>query len=179
MALAYMVHAPSDPFAAFFGPPGGCGSDLWGELLDRRCKRPRTPTPTARLGRVEVLPHPDAEGGSVVRMELPGFGKEDTSVELKDDVLTVTAQKGAPPANTGGEGADTKAPEDNKGKEREQATADDDARAPHVRVQRSWRLPEGTDPSDVTAVQADGVLTLTIAPPKTREEPEAVRIEIA
>ena len=213
--LAYAVH---DPLAAFFDfdvverhEPAACRG---GRARGRNCGHgrgrcgPHASTRrahafTPRIGRVDVRPDPHAAGGHVLRVELPGFTKEETAVEVREDLLTITAEHGLADEAKGGEKATDKgkqkaeaddayvqvdaqakndnADEDHAMDEHQDADADEDAElpSPHVRVQRSWTLPEGIDASAIKAEQEHGVLTVTIPAPKAKEEPAPVRVPIA
>ena len=170
-------------------------------ILAARARRAHAFTP--RIGRVDVRPDPHAAGGHVLRVELPGFTKEETAVEVREDLLTITAEHGLADEAKGGEKATDKgkqkaeaddayvqvdaqakndnADEDHAMDEHQDADADEDAElpSPHVRVQRSWTLPEGIDASAIKAEQEHGVLTVTIPAPKAKEEPAPVRVPIA
>jgi HSP20 family protein len=89
-----------------------------------------------------------------VRAELPGFRKEDVSVEIEDEVLTVTAHQKSEAQ-----------PEQEKG-----AT-------PEFRVTRAISLPENLDHEKVQAAYQNGVLTVTLG---KREEvkPKQIAIEV-
>ncbi len=92
--------------------------------------------------------------------ELPGFNKEDINIDLKNDVLTISASHS--------ENNDEK---DNNGKyiRRERRSSS---------YQRSFRV-EGLKPEDIIAQYRNGVLTVTL--PKKEaipEKEEAARIEV-
>jgi HSP20 family protein len=91
----------------------------------------------------------------VVRAELPGFRKEDLSLDLADGLLTITGhQKTA--EKTG---------------ENNQAEA-----TPEQRVTRAITLPENVNVEKIAAAYENGVLTVTL--PK-REEAKPRQIAIA
>ncbi len=92
--------------------------------------------------------------------ELPGFNKEDIKIDLKNDVLTISASHS--------ENSDEK---DDKGKyiRRERRSSS---------YQRSFRV-DGLKPEDIIAQYRNGVLTVNI--PKKEaipEKEEAARIEV-
>jgi HSP20 family protein len=97
----------------------------------------------------------ETEGDLVYAFDLPGVAEEDISVELHDDVLTVTAQR-----------------------ERSEERAEDG----FVRFERRFGsfsravgVPQGTSEDGVKADYRDGVLELRVAKP---EETKPRRIEI-
>ena len=86
--------------------------------------------------------------------ELPGFNKEDINIEVKDDVLTITAKHE--------ENADQK---DDNGKcvRKERRSSS---------FQRSFSV-EGLKPEDIKAQYRNGVLTLTVPKKEVIEQKEA------
>ena len=92
--------------------------------------------------------------------ELPGFNKEDIKIDLKNDVLTISASH-----------SENKDEKDDNGKyiRRERRSSS---------YQRSFRV-EGLKPEDIIAQYRNGVLTVTL--PKKEaipEKEEAARIEV-
>ncbi len=92
--------------------------------------------------------------------ELPGFNKEDIKIDLKNDVLTISASH-----------SENKDEKDDNGKyiRRERRSSS---------YQRSFRT-EGLKPEDIIAQYRNGVLTVTL--PKKEalpEREEAARIEV-
>ena len=93
-----------------------------------------------------------------LRAELPGFAKEDISVEVADGILTVT----------GHQKAETKS--DKK----------DQEAAPTVqerRVSRAISLPENLDVAKIQAAYENGVLTVTL-PKREEVKPKQIAIEV-
>jgi HSP20 family protein len=89
-----------------------------------------------------------------VRAELPGFRKEDISVEVADGLLTVTGHRKT----------------DSKGKENGTATQES-------RVSRAVTLPEHLKLDKIHATYENGVLTVKL--PKTEEvKPKQIAIEV-
>ena len=92
--------------------------------------------------------------------ELPGFNKEDIKIDLKNDVLTISASH-----------SENKDEKDNNGKyiRRERRSSS---------FQRSFRV-DGLKPEDIIAQYRNGVLTVSL--PKKEaipEKEEAARIEV-
>ncbi|SFB95814.1 Hsp20/alpha crystallin family protein [Butyrivibrio sp. YAB3001] len=92
--------------------------------------------------------------------ELPGFNKEDISIDLKNDILTISATH-----------SDNKDEKDNEGKyiRRERRSSS---------YQRSFHV-EGLKPDDIIAQYRNGVLTVSIPKKEALPEKEEVtRIEV-
>lgn len=98
------------------------------------------------------------EDGYVLEADLPGFEKKDIGIELKDDVLTIKAQRHSEV-------------EDNNKKEN------------YVRIERSYGSYErsfdvsGIDTEKITAKYENGVLSLAM-PEKEPVLPETKTLEI-
>jgi len=90
----------------------------------------------------------------VVRAELPGFRKEDLSVEVADGILTVT------------------------GHQKTEVTADKEKKSTQERkVSRSISLPEHLQADKITANYEAGILTVKL--PKSEEvKPKQIAIEV-
>ena len=86
----------------------------------------------------------------VLSAELPGFGKENVSIEVNKDTLTFSAEKGVEEEEKG---------EDYLHRERTYSAS-----------QRTINFPEGVDPSKVEASMNNGVLE--IIAPKKKLKPE-------
>jgi HSP20 family protein len=93
-----------------------------------------------------------------VRAELPGFRKEDISVEVADGILTVTGHQ------------KTEAKSDKKEKESASATQE-------RRVSRAISLPENLDVDKIHAAYENGVLTVTL-PKREEVKPKQIAIEV-
>ena len=91
-----------------------------------------------------------------VRAELPGFRKEDISVEVADGILTVTGHQ--------------KTASDKKGKEN--ATTIQERR-----VSRAIALPENLVLDKIQATYENGVLTVTL-PKREEVKPKQIAIEV-
>jgi len=95
----------------------------------------------------------EGEKEVVVRVELPGFAREEVKVEMLNGRLAIEAEH-KPPT----EGAAAKPEEE------------------HIRVRRAFTLPEGINPEGVEAMYRNGILEVHL--PRT---PEATprRIEVS
>jgi len=92
----------------------------------------------------------------VLRADLPGLGRDDVSIEIKDNVLTVSGQREA-------EHEDRR-----EGYHRIERS--------HGAFSRSVTLPRGVDPAAVSAGFEKGVLEVRIPKPEERK-PHRVEIE--
>ena len=102
----------------------------------------------------------------VLKADLPGLAEGDVTLEVEDNVLTVSGERrpGHTPPTGGG--------------------SDEDKREGYVRVERSYgafrrslTLPEGIDPEGVTARFDKGVLEVRIPKPEERK-PRRVAIQV-
>ena len=99
------------------------------------------------------------DDGYLITADLPEVAKEDAHVVVKDGVLTISG-------------------------ERKRESEEEDKKRKYHRVERSFgryersfRVPEGVDPSKIQADFKDGVLKVSM--PKGKEpEPEEHRIEV-
>ena len=91
----------------------------------------------------------------IVNAELPGVKKDDISIDVKNNILTISGER----------------------KDEEDVNEDNFFRKERFygKFQRSFTLPENVDPDQVDAAYKDGVLEVKI--PKT-EESSAKKIEI-
>jgi len=99
----------------------------------------------------------ETESHYVLRADLPGLGEEDVSIELDDNVLTVSGERKA---------------------------EHQDKREGFVRIERAFggfrrslTLPEGVNPETVTATFDKGVLAVRIPKPEERK-PRRVAIQV-
>lgn len=109
------------------------------------------------LAAMRVDIHED-ESGYEITAELPGVRKDDISVTLNNDVLTISASK------------ETETEKKKKGKviRRERTSGT---------FTRSFTITDGVNADDIKANFTDGVLTLNL-PKASKEEPETRRIDI-
>ena len=100
----------------------------------------------------------EKDGGYTLTAELPGFKKEDISIDIDKDCLTIAA-------------------------ERKDESEDEDKERNYVRRERFYGSysrsfnVKGIDTEAINASYADGILTLTM-PSKTPETPPTRRLEI-
>ena len=101
----------------------------------------------------------EKEGNYILQAELPGFNKEDINIDLKDDILTVSASH-----------KEEKKEEDEKTryirKERHSAS-----------YSRSFRVANVT-PEDISASYKNGILEVTFPKRESLPEKETKKIEI-
>lgn len=94
----------------------------------------------------------------ILEAELPGFKKEDISIDIDKDCLTISAER--------------KSEEEEENKESNFVRRE----RYYGSFRRSFNL-KGIDAENITASYTDGILTLTM-PEKTPEIPAARRLEI-
>ena len=110
----------------------------------------------------------ERESGIVVHANVPGFAKQDVSVEFHEGVLTIAAQRGAPgcaPGCCGDEKAARRAAGRTVVRER-----------PVSNVRRAIAMPERVTGEGIAAELADGVLTVTL-PYAARAVPKRISID--
>ena len=143
-------------------------NDLFDEMDDffndgffgRTCRTPRTAQQfdsMSGLMRTDVI---EKENAYQLEAELPGFNKEDISIDLKNDTLTISASH-----NENNDEKDS----DGKYIRRERRSSS---------YQRSFHV-EGLKPEDIIAQYRNGVLTVNL--PKKEaipEKEEAIKIEV-
>ena len=95
--------------------------------------------------------------GIVLKVELPGIGKDDVSVEIKDNVLTLKGERLLDPQI-----------KDEHYYRKERAFG---------KFQRSFSLQEAIQPERIKATFKDGVLTIEIPRPE-EEKPKQVTVKI-
>ncbi len=134
--------------------------DPWGELsaLQQDVNHLLGRQVPSRAG--GLIPPIDAfrtEEGLVVRIELPGMRPEDVDVSVNDQTLTIAGER------------------------KVEAGVSEDSWVRRERAvgafERSFSLPEGTDPSAITASFDLGVLELHIPHPPERR-PHKVQVEV-
>jgi HSP20 family protein len=134
--------------------------DPWGELaaLQRDVSQLMSRGHTVQQRSGVVVPPIDAyrtPEGLVVTAELPGVSPDQVEVSVQEGVLTISGQREP----------STEVAEDSWVR-RERA---------YGSFERSFSLPEGTDPSKITASFEHGVLELTIPEPAERQ-PQRIQV---
>jgi HSP20 family protein len=146
-----------DPFGEMdlfesFGPLAEMRWPRLSRLMEEMWGHPRA---AGGAGMAPAMDVTENESAYVVSVELPGVAKEDVSVELHDDVLTIRGEKKS---------------EREEKKERRRWVE-----RRYGSFSRSFTLPRNAAGDRVDAAFKDGVLTLTI--PKTEEsKPKTVKI---
>jgi HSP20 family protein len=125
---------------------GGIDRDVWGDTSDEGA--------ALWSPAVEVLEKGDK---LVVRAEIPGVAKDDVSIDVSDDVLTIQGERRQESEDRG------------EGFYRSERS--------YGRFLRTIPLPEGTDPEKAEARFNDGVLEVTLPAPK-REQKRGRKIAI-
>ena len=128
----------------------------------------------------------------VIDAELPGVPKEGITIQVKDDILTISGKK-----ETKKEWDDIQMNEQNKeeskkeeskkeeSKKEEKEQTKEEKKKPichymersYGSFQRSYALPEHVDPATIKAACKDGILTITI-PKVKKQEPQVHAITI-
>ncbi len=120
-----------------------------------------TPTPANGTTFRRWIPAMDlveTESSYVLKADLPGLSESDVTIELDDNVLTISGERKA---------------------------EHEDRKAGYYRVERSYgsfrrslTLPEGVDPEAVKATFENGVLDVTVPKP-AQQEPRKVQITVS
>jgi len=129
--------------------------NFWKDL-DQLSEGLLSPVVTPRVDVAETKDHYE------LTAELPGFRKDDVTVQVKDGVLELTAQTDAGPAEDSAQTEPRWLL-----KERRQA-----------KYHRSFRLPRDVDGDSIEAAFRDGLLVLTL-PKKEDAKPRVVVIKAA
>merc|ERR1712023_344420 len=166
MALSMFYDDPFFRAPAFFSVPAICRSSGPCSGFSRG------------LGRAEVTKGDEVDS-YVIRVELPGFAKEDTSLSVTNNRLTVEASRGKKETADAAKTTENAPAEDNT----EKAAAGEpspvkNARQRYTVFKRSWDLMEGVPADKIEAEQRDGILTIRVPAP-IRNEPEVKTIAIA
>jgi HSP20 family protein len=85
----------------------------------------------------------------VLRADLPGLSKDDVTIEVKDDVLTLSGER--------------------RGEHEEKAEGYYRVERAFGRFSRSLTLPQGVEPDSIDAEFTDGVLEVRIPKPEERK----------
>ena len=99
----------------------------------------------------------ETENEFVLRADLPGMGEDDVSIELQDDVLTISGER--------------------KSEHTERKEGYHRVERAYGSFARTLTLPAGTDPQAINASFDRGVLEVRIAKP-AESQPHKVKIEV-
>jgi HSP20 family protein len=99
----------------------------------------------------------ESEGEFILRADLPGLGEDDVTIEVADDVLTISGER--------------------KAQHEERKEGYHRVERAYGAFTRSLTLPEGVDPEAVEASFERGVLEVRIPKPEQRE-PRRVSISV-
>ena len=102
----------------------------------------------------------ETEDSYELDVDLPGFKKDEVSIDLKDGYLTISAAKGLD--------KDEKAPEGKYIRQERYTGA----------CSRSFYVGTDLQPKDVSAKFTDGILELTFPKEAPKKEPDVTRVEI-
>ena len=131
----------------------------------------------------------ETETSFVIDAELPGVPKDAISIQVKDDILTISGKKETKKEWDDIEMKEDKKEEDkkeeDKKEEEKKKIKKEDKKKPichymersYGSFQRSYALPEHVDPATIKAACKDGILTITI-PKVKKEEPKIHAITI-
>lgn len=106
--------------------------------------------------------------------ELPGFNKEDISIDLKEDILTITAKHPGEKAASDKESTENKA--DDTAVEVENEIHYIHKERKNCNYKRSFNV-KGIDVSGIKANYTNGILELVL-PKITPKEPEKIKIDV-
>ena len=127
--------------------------------LSREVDRRLTPSPSV----ASFAPPADVyvtEQDVTVTMDVPGLRADDLTIEVQEDLLTVRGERKL---------STVMSADENQGRVWQRLERG------FGRFERVLRVPQGLDPDRVTALVADGVLTLRIPRPETRR-PRRIQI---
>ncbi len=158
---AMMANAMRSPTASCCGTRGPGESE---------CRTDGESTTQIEASRLPIDIH-EENGSFVITASVPGFRKDQISVEVKDGVLTIAATNTVERQDSSGTDEATAASPANTKKwyRRERRT---------VNWARSLRLSEGVTGEGTTATLKDGILTVTIPQPRKVEVPSGIKIDV-
>lgn len=116
--------------------------------------------PSASPEKTSFVPRADISENETqfrVELEIAGFAESDVNIQLKDDVLSVSAEK-----------AEEKSEEKDAYFKRERHTGG---------FKRTFRLPKSVDKENIQASLEHGVLTLAL-PKREEEQPKEIKISL-
>ena len=129
--------------------------DIYGN--NRVAKRDQGNMPMATMGWAPVVDMRETDNAFLIHAELPGIKKEDLSLALHGDVLTLSGERCE------------KKKEDNERVHRVERS--------YGKFSRTFTLPKNADHNNIQATHDNGVLELTI-PKVAPVKPEARKIDI-
>ena len=99
----------------------------------------------------------ETDGGFEIALEVPGIDSKDLSLEVKDNVLTVSGER--------------------KVEEKEEGKNFVKVERSHGKFSRAFRLPDNTDEKRIKADCKNGVLTVSVPKAETGE-PKSLKIKV-
>lgn len=130
--------------------------DLMAPFLPMRTFFPRTLSELpARAPLVDLI---EEDNQYIIRIELPGFDKEDVDIELNKDILMIKAEK--------------------KSEEEEKSENYLHRERSYASCQRTINFPKEVDPSNVEGTLKNGVLELKIPMKEPKPEERMTKVKI-
>ena len=124
--------------------------------LDRAFQRGTSNGDGRQVGWMPAVDVEQTDDSIVLKMDLPGMGREDISIEAKNQTLTISGER------------------------REEREEEHEGYYTRERVfgrfTRTFMLPEGVSPDDIEASFRDGVLTVRLPRPR-EEQPKPIEIK--
>ncbi len=150
-----------------------CGTRASGESESQAQTQEQSRTdlatePQTAASRLPIDIH-EENGRFVITASVPGFRKDQISVEVKDGMLTIAATNTVVRQESSGADEATAAANAKKWYRRERRT---------MNWERSLRLSEGVTGEGTTAELKDGVLTVTIPQPRQVAVPSGIKIDV-
>ena len=115
---------------------------------------------SSRFAAAPLAPKTDiseTDKGFEIALEVPGIDSKELSLEVKDNILTVSGER--------------------KFEEKEEGKNFVKVERSHGKFSRAFRLPDGTDEKRITADCKNGVLTVTV-PKSEAKEPKSLKIQV-
>jgi HSP20 family protein len=157
-----LSNAAAEILKAAFGAPSDAARSAE-NCTEERCASER---PTYRLPIDLHEERRDGNGAWVITASVPGFAKQEVSIEVKDGVLTIAATRATARDEVSSPESVAEATPQRTLWRRERR---------EVNLFRQIRLPENASDAGITAALADGVLTVTI-PQVPEAQPRKVDI---
>ncbi len=157
-----LSNAAAELFKVAFGAPSDATRSAE-SCTEERCASER---PTYRLPIDLHEERHNGVGSWVITASVPGFSKQEVSIEVKDGVLTIAATRATARDEASAPEAVTEATPQRTVWRRERR---------EVNLFRQIRLPENASDAGITAALADGVLAVTI-PQVPEAQPRKVDI---